>query len=218
MATTVGLSAGQPNRDLFAAGQLDTIEWISLDWNVPHYNAVTIRLGEIAAEPAAPAPPATLPQELVDAFTALGQPIPLHVARAFAPPRQFPPSFNSEELLRIAAAQLPDPDQFLGREVIIDGITPVAVAFFLNWPCRKARSLSVNVPREGGVKLVWERNPQRLDQLVPGDMIVLNHQRPGATYKVASAGIESVLLWEQGRGRGGESRTIKTPSDIAGWT
>jgi ribosomal 50S subunit-recycling heat shock protein len=197
---------------------MSQIEWIEIQWDQPAYGQVTIKLGEIAAEPAPPLPTATLPQELVDAFAAFGQSIPPHIQRAFSPPRQFAPSFSSEELLKIAAAQLPDPDQFLGRDVIIDGITPVAVAFYLSHPLRKARSLSVNVPREGGVKHVWARDPQNLDQLVPGDQITLSTDRRNATWRVQNVGNDQVNLVEQGRGRKGQTIWVRDGQDVAGWT
>ena len=216
--TTPGLSGQQKNRDLFDAGQLSRIEWFSFAWNTPHFGAVTIQVADIAAEPAPPPSAVNYPKDLVDAFAALGQPIPPQVQRAFSRP----PSavfFKSDELLRImdAVRELQDPDQFLGQEVYVDGRLMLVAMVRLSQACRKARAFFVNVPLDGGFVKVWERTPQNLSELVPGDLINQVHQRPGSSWKVANIGTDQANIQEQGRGRRGQTVWIREGADIAGW-
>jgi len=127
--------------------------------------------------------------------------------------------FKSGELLKImdSVRELRDADTFLGREVFVDGRLMLVAMTALGQACRKARSLHVNVPMDGGFVKIWERNPQKLGDLVPGDMVTLRHQRPGATYKVQNVGTEQVNLVEQGRGRSGQTIWVRDGADVSGW-
>lgn len=218
---TPGLSRGQKNRDLYQMGRYSDIEWIEVAWDDPVPGQVTIRLGMLYAEPA-PAPVVNVPREVCDAFAALGQPVPQNVERAFTV-RTPAPFFSTQEILEIAWAQLPEPDQFIGYDVFLDGPTPLPIMGILSgWVCRKARSFSVNVPGEGSFQEFWRRDPKRLEQLVPGDKVLLATDRRGVTWRVSAVsqaynGEYSANLVEEGRGRQGQSIWVRTGVDVDGW-
>jgi hypothetical protein len=214
-----GISRGTTNRTLFDQGRLSEIDWFRFEWNRPAMNQVTIVAYDIAAEPA-PAPATmALPADLEQAFQALGQPVPPQIAAKFAPPRPQPVLFSNDELLAILA-QVRDfqkPNDFLGREVFITGRLILSVAMQLVAPLRKAREISIYSPADLKDVCFWRRNPHKLDELVPGDLISWTRDRNGGGWEVLNVGTSQVNLKESGGSRDSSTLWLKRPQEVGGW-
>jgi hypothetical protein len=112
---------------------------------------------------------------------------------------------------------MPRPQSFQNCDVYLDGIIPVALALRLSHLGRYARSLHVNVPREGGWKKVFER-PPAMPYLSVGDRVkarVFGHEVPAEVKAVSGDGVQ---VAEISRRRGGQRVWINDPADIVGWS
>jgi hypothetical protein len=127
---------------------------------------------------------------------------------------QFPPTFNADELLRIADAQMPSPRSLQNKRVFVDGILPIVAALHFVELLRYPREVSVNVPAEKRWVKVAERKPEIGDILI-GDrlrVVVFGHETTG---EVVSISDTQVYVQELGRRRG--QRVWLRQEDIRGW-